>query len=440
MPNIHISHFSCLDDVAFSLSPVNILIGPQGSGKSVTTKLFYFLTDVCSNFVPAAERGDSIEAYKKLVARRFAIWFPPAAWGEKRFIINYGSGNFSIRVMRRRSQSRLSDDVAITFSDRFVTFFQESCDLFAKAAKRAETDRSVGTRFALEGLWRTRELLERKLTQELDGDYVASQTFIPAGRAFFTSIGSLVAGFDQAGNLDPVTIQFAKLFLSLKDRNARLLDNRLSRLSSDFREKRKLFMSNLIGGQIKFDNDLSFVETSDGRRIPFASLSSGQQELLPMWTLMDYFTSNDAFYRDRPPPRSARRAKEVVYIEEPEAHLFPSAQSVLLEYLIGSVMADKFWRSMVITTHSPYIMSKLNLFLKAAQLARRKKRNQDINTIIPRECWLSQGSVAAYAIENGRLRDLLDEEGLIDSSYLDSISEDISDSYSALLQIESEIR
>jgi hypothetical protein len=84
-------------------------------------------------------------------------------------------------------------------------------------------------------------------------------------------------------------------------------------------------------------------------------------------------------------------------------------------------------------------MGKLNVFLKAGNLARRRKRNLDIAEIVPRECWLSAKQLSAYAIEDGRLKDLIDEDGLIDSTYLDGISEDISRDFSALLQLESEL-
>ncbi|TIP83454.1 MAG: hypothetical protein E5X63_21430, partial [Mesorhizobium sp.] len=162
------------------------------------------------------------------------------------------------------------------------------------------------------------------------------------------------------------------------------------------------------------------------------------QELLPMWSLMDYFNERDALR-----VMSARRPqiypRELIYIEEPEAHLFPSAQSFLMEFLIGSLVSSRNGRSLIITTHSPYIMSKLNVFLKAGQLSRRKKRNQDINEIVPRECWLTDKQLSAVAIENGRLRNLIDEDDLIDGRYLDQVSEEISRDFSRLLKIEANL-
>jgi hypothetical protein len=207
--------------------------------------------------------------------------------------------------------------------------------------------------------------------------------------------------------------------------------------NDEFMSRRANFMNKLFGGEIKFEEGDEFVEAADGRRVPFSSLSSGQQELLPMWDLIDYFSERDFMRTSRivtqKPPR------ELLYIEEPEAHLFPSAQGLLMEFLIGSLGIGKSNRNIVLTTHSPYIMAKPNVFLKAGQLSRRKKRNTEIDEIVPRECWLSDNQVTAFAIEDGRLRSLLDEDGLIDGTYLDQVSEDLSRDFSRLLRIESEI-
>jgi hypothetical protein len=327
----------------------------------------------------------------------------------------------------------------VTFSEWFTTFFESTRKVFGStgAGRDLESETNVPVTDAFDQGWRARQIVHSRLLKELGSEYLAQQTFIPAGRAFFTSIGRLVAGFEQAGSLDPVTIKFARLFATLMDRPARFT-YRLNRLSSDFMERRKVFMSKLFGGEIKFEKEAEFVESSDGRKIPFSVLSSGQQELLPMWTLMDYFNQMDAL-RLGASRSSGRRLRELFYIEEPEAHLFPSAQSLLMEFLISSIASERSVRSLIITTHSPYIMSKLNVFLKAGQLARRKKRNQEINEVVSRDCWLTEKQLSAFAIEEGKLRNLLDDEKLIDGRYLDQISEEILGQFSRLLKIESEL-
>ena len=89
-----------------------------------------------------------------------------------------------------------------------------------------------------------------------------------------------------------------------------------------------------------------------------------------MWSVLDYFSQIDFMrYNSK---RVRRNSQELIYIEEPEAHLFPSAQSLLMEYLIGTLNSDYSNRNLILTTHSPYIMSKLNVFIKAGQLAKKR--------------------------------------------------------------------
>lgn len=421
------------------MAPVNVIIGAQGSGKSVTTKLFYFFSDILSGHLQCAERGDSINEYKKSLTKQFSIWFPPSAWGSGRFNINYYAGDFSVRILRRMSYGTPSDEVAITFSEWFIEQYERAVETFEAARDKLDTSLDNANHFSadLDRMWRVREALVRRMSNDLGQEYIGQQTFIPAGRAFFTSIGKLVAGFENAGALDPVTVKFARLFASLRDRNSARGRTYINRYGPDYVARRKVFMDKLFGGEINFDAEFEFVETEDGRKIPFSSLSSGQQELLPMWSLIDYFGQMDALRRER--KSATRRAQELVYIEEPEAHLFPSAQSLLMEFLIGSIVSERNHRSIIITTHSPYIMGKLNVFLKAGQLARRKKKNQEINDIVPRECWLNESQLSAVAIEDGHMVNLIDDDALIDSTYLDGISEEISREFSALLNIEAEI-
>jgi hypothetical protein len=439
MPTLNISEFSCLKEATIEVAPVNVIIGPQGTGKSVTTKLLYFFSDILINFVQSAERGENIADYRKFIARQFQVWFPPSAWGQCRFNLNYSAGAFSVRILRRKSRGQLADEVSVTFADWFTNLYNETAALFERSRSSNDDDiaENQQVRDDFEKIWRVRELTQRNISRGIGDTFFNSQTFIPAGRAFFTSIGRIVAGFEQAGSLDPITIKFARLFANMRDRQFQR--SRIYQTGDDYKKKRLEIMGKLFGGEIKFENEKEFVETSDGRKIPFSMLSSGQQELLPIWAFMDYFNQIDSRRSTAESRRLISLARQIIYIEEPEAHLFPSAQSLFMEFLISSIVSEKRARSLIITTHSPYIMSKLNVFLKAGQLAKRKKKNQEINEVVQRECWLYEKDVSAFAIEDGKLYNILGDDGLIDGCYLDAISEEISIQYSQLLNIESEM-
>ena len=186
-------------------------------------------------------------------------------------------------------------------------------------------------------------------------------------------------------------------------------------------------MRDLFGGEVKFERDLEYVEAPDGRKVPFAALSSGQQELLPMWLLVDFYTSDSG---------RTDRGGDLFYIEEPEAHLFPTAQSKLMDFLIGQLVSKRSKRSLILTTHSPYILSKLNTFLKAGSLGRYRKNVEAVSRVVSRDCWLTTRRAKAYAIVDGVLTELIDENGLIDAAYIDEVSEEVSETFSKLLDIQ----
>lgn len=420
-----IDDFSCIKTARFELAPVSVLIGPQGSGKSVTTKLLYFFIDVLARQHASADRGDDISEFKKDTVRLFKAWFPPVAWGTKRFNITFTAGPFTARVLRRTSKQQPTDDVTITFSEFFRTQYESLVDAYG-TVRTKEVERSSDLHRSAEGTWRVRERSAEALNKELGPAYIQFQTFVPAGRAFFTSIGRLVAAVDQGGSLDPVTLRFAKLFADLRDYASRGL--RFTREGEDVSSRRREVMRELFGGDIKFERESEYVETLDGRRVPFTALSSGQQELLPMWMLID-------FYGERV-GSVGEKTGELFYIEEPEAHLFPAAQSTLMDFLIGQLVSKRLHRNLILTTHSPYILAKLNNYLKAGALGRVKRRAAEVAEVVPRDCWLTPRRVRAYAMVDGVLTDLVDTDGLIDAHYIDEVSDQVGRTFSALLDIE----
>lgn len=156
-----------------------------------------------------------------------------------------------------------------------------------------------------------------------------------------------------------------------------------------------------------------------------SALSSGQQELLPLWEAL-----NIAFLN----PDS----RVLMYIEEPEAHLFPHAQSNLMKYLCSFVAGRKHKRRLFITTHSPYVLTSINNMMKAASIARgsSKDRQSKISAIIPKASWISRNQVSAYAIVDHKLVNIIGEDNLIDAEYLDRVSVQLNKEFDDLLEIE----
>src|SRR5690606_34657265 len=136
----------------------------------------------------------------------------------------------------------------------------------------------------------------------------------------FTSVGKIVTAFDDRSMLDPVVTRFGRFITSIREHG--FLDSmpKASLLRT---------IESLIDGEIVNERGKQYLSTTDGRNIPFSALSSGQQELLPLLHALRFAV---AYGRER---------KYLLYVEEPEAHLFPSAQTALVEMFAQMVNGRK---------------------------------------------------------------------------------------------------
>lgn len=417
MRSLTVQDFSCIENASLELGRLTVLIGPQGSGKSVLSKLTYFFYNLLQEQFTAIEENQDIDQFKEKIKELFKEWFPISAWGTKKFLIQFEAGAFQVRLTRVERKGALHENLLVWLSPFFEEQYEESLK-FVRAG--IEKSKGSGSPAEFEAIWRVREITEKNWANRLGKDHISSQLFIPAGRAFFTSVGKAVAAFEQARILDPVTVRFGRLFASLRDEGLLRWERPAPGLSGDL-------MQQLFGGKIVIKRGEEYVDTTDGRRVPFTSLSSGQQELLPLWLALDFWV--------RRPSRS--QFSQLTYIEEPEAHLFPTAQSALVQLLASIVASSKNSLSIVVTTHSPYVLSKINNLVKAGIMAEKLPSKHDsIAKVIPRTAWLGLGSVKAYGIMNNNLHSILDDDGLINGDYLDDISGDIAKEFSTLLSIE----
>jgi len=435
MQILTIRNFACLQEVVLEIRPVTVLVGPQASGKSIISKLLYFFNDLVNFQYESAENRNSIEKFGKLVAAKFEEWFPASAWGNKGFEITFKSGDLlSYSIKRKASARKVYDEIEIVFSDFFVNQYKEILKQYSNRAKRksAEDDFIMGSSF--ENIWRVRSASYKYLQQSLKSDFVASQIFIPAGRSFFTNLGKAVAMLEHGNQLDEITRGFGRLFTNLIDGHRMYYASEKANLKEkEFLAYQKEKLEELFGGTVRVTANDRHLDSKDGRKIPFSILSSGQQELLPLLLILQHEVRNLIYNREK-------NTTDLIYVEEPEAHLFPSAQGALVEYIASiSAFLSKSC-NIVLTTHSPYVIAKLNNLIKAFTVSKLADESvaRNVESIVDRRCWLPPSSVNAYALDGGILKSVKDESGLIDGGYLDSISEDIGERFMQLLEAETE--
>ena len=182
------------------------------------------------------------------------------------------------------------------------------------------------------------------------------------------------------------------------------------------------FSKQILNGDIILKEEKCFI-VNEKQSIELIQASSGQQEALPMLqtlAVLSIFSRNT-----------------FTFIEEPEAHLFPTSQANIMKLL--SFLNNK-GQNFFITTHSPYILSELNNYLYAHDLIKRELLSlEDFDKILPSTSPIDINNISAYKIENGILTSIIDEEfSIIDSDELDKASSHASDIYNQLLEFETE--
>jgi ABC-type multidrug transport system ATPase subunit len=120
-------------------------------------------------------------------------------------------------------------------------------------------------------------------------------------------------------------------------------------------------------------------------------------------------------------------------IEEPEAHLFPVAQKQMIDLI--ALLANQAANQIILTTHSPYILSSFNNLLYAHQLGLQK--SEQVEEIVNHNLWIDPHRLNAFIVEQGTTRSILDSEmGLIESAEIDRASEIIVNTFNQLFEIE----
>ena len=125
-----------------------------------------------------------------------------------------------------------------------------------------------------------------------------------------------------------------------------------------------------------------------------------------------------------------------IYLEEPEENLFPETQRDLVNWLAETVNGERN-HSLFIATHSPYIMSAFNNLIQAGDIiGESPEKANEVEKIIGGHRAIKYDDVAAFAISNGSVHSIKDDElRLISPSELDTVSDDIANVFNQLIAL-----
>ena len=373
-PVLTIKNFSCIKSLTVNFKRVVVFIGEQASGKSVTCKLYYFFTQALKKVsIASLQENLEVEEFKKRLLQEFYSIFPETTWRNDTFSIEWKFGARQMNVSHNRGNKRV----------KFELCDYENC--YGNALKKVRQYTSRQTKDDdFDFRWRMRDVVRSAFAinfQNLQVDY------IPAGRSFFSTIQDTV--FSLLSN--NVGIDYFLKEFGRQLENFRQTEYFENRTWDSFEN----LCNPIIHGKYLYDGKEQWLISDKNHKVRLADASSGQQEALP---LLMFLMRLGHLARNR-------SGMSRILIEEPEAHLYPTAQQRIIDIIAEHLKANRKIGS-IITTHSPFILCCLNNVLK--KLANLRN------------------SVSAYHLHDGVGDTIYDEElGLINAERFDNISLEI---------------
>ncbi len=413
--------FAGMKHVELDIGRINLLIGPQATGKSVCAKLLYlFKCFPCKLFnrrISMGPKGDDKEDLDSLIAESFERYFPRDSWPSGAYSADYQIGELFVSVRR---SSRSSAKPVFSYSHYFLESYREAWD------EQDSLHEGQMVFLGVDGL----DLVDRlfdKLKAKVGDGITETQTFVPAGRSFFANLRRNTFTILSTNNtIDPFLLDFGASYEWIR-RFADRFQNKEGSGSRGLERSIAQLYSQILRGKYVADNDDDFLLLEDGRKVRVANASSGQQEMLPLALIFRSLAGR------------GKGNGNTLYVEEPEAHLFPDSQRSIVNLMATLFNGSSDPLQMVITTHSPYILAAFDNLVHAGVLARTlpKRKLSQLYKIVPKEQILDPADLRAYALLEGREKNLIDPEtGLISADIIDGVSDELDEQFSNLLGIE----
>lgn len=415
MKRLDIENFLSIKKATINLKRINLFIGPQAKGKSVITKLISFFKEIPQVCFDAAIEGRSKREFDSDLRSKFEAMFPRYAWEKTNFSIEYDNGYFIVLL------SCLNGKFNIDYSQNL----SQALSSARKMYKKSIDDPELASRSRVKVNRDVRDSLLSTIYKNETESKIENIIYIPAGRSFFAHLQKNVFSFLSSSV--PID-HFIKEFGAIYERTRELLRQDVFNERQRPKNVSKL-VDDLLCGKHVIDKGQDWI-VGDCGKVNVSNSSSGQQEALPLALILSTW-----------PYVTIRQLYRSFVIEEPEAHLFPIAQGQVVSLIATAYRSGDLDSEFIITTHSPYILTAFNNLIQAGNVMRAADYDDSklsaLYSIVPKEQAINFDQVTAYIVDNGTVRPILDESlRLIDANAIDSVSNNLSQKFEKLLDLE----
>ena len=396
MLRLIVKNFGVLKDIDIELHETNLFIGDNGSGKSTLAKLITIIADFTL---------DEDEILQRL----------------KEFDINFLNEECFIQVLEDEKKLLEIDNTQIELFQR-----EEKLEELEEKLEELEEELEEKVKELVELEEKLKELKELKEFKELV-ELVEFKEFKKFKK--LVKLVKLIELIELTINLHtPKYIPSERNLISLFDQSlsnmisAKIpLPKALLEFSASYNSARNDIKElDLLGMQYKNENSQDRVYYEDGNYLTLSNSSSGIQSALPLYLTLKYFASKHSY----------------IMVEEPEQNLYPKSQIETVKFMVE----NRGESSLSIMTHSPYILSILNVLIFAHKASNTNDTlKEKISAIIPQAQQIDPDKFSAYLIEDGISKNIKGEStGMIQENTIDNIGDRLDDEFNELLDIYSE--
>lgn len=417
MEKIVIQNFLVIKEVNIKVNKINIIIGSQASGKSLVAKLLYFCREFLNDtYLNSVKEGLNKGQLEQKGLKTFKEYFPQYAWKGQSFLIKYNiNKNAWVSIENIKSKP-----VKLSYSADLIELHKSMRKEYREIQKDTLT-LEEGSEDVSGDLF----VSEHQAFDQVKAKYIQTGSlrdvfnaslFIPANRSIFANLQKNIFTLLNANaSVDPFIKRFGSHY-----EQARHLSNLIENNRMGYDEVQKIFQKILVGKYI-YENGEDWIKGIDGKtKTNLANASSGQQEALPMLLILStmiFLIGSGKTY----------------FIEEPEAHLFPVSQKHIVSLL--AILYKDYDRNLVITTHSPYILTAINNLILEGDVITEKGEDA-VKKAIGNTHSINFEDVGAYTIKNGRMVSIMDKESrLIGADIIDSVSDEFETAFDTLLNL-----
>lgn len=382
---LKIQRFASIEDIHIHIKPLVIIMGEHSSGKSTISQIVHFfkynLDKIAKKYVLEKfleERLDIksyiINAFKKALEH---IDFTNL----KNFFVEYSY-----------YQDKNQKYYTIVIKSTNEHGIECSGDIFEYLDIFASDYLQVANRIKL-------VLNNVALNDVAELAYVdivddTQSMYIPASRSLLSIIkyNSFNSDILESLKIDNYFKSLGNIFLDAIEYLTKQISN------SDIDDLLIQHIKSDLSLNLKIKNGEIFFETKNdnGKAVLFLrDLSSGQKEAMPIYITLSYILSK---YKEM---------TNHITIEEPEAHLHPHGQYNITKYIskvVNELNTQNGYSTVVITTHSPYIVSSVNHLMMVNDLYNQLDQNTDkkyiktFETTIAKNEMLDKNKVSAYKL------------------------------------------